>query len=102
MGGALAAAHLRRSRNAAPSGGRPCAPSIPAFIPRNHRIEAVIRAAVRSDDFAPFEELLTVLAKPFEDQPDYAAYAEPPHPISASADVLRDVKLGSNRASTRR
>ena len=28
----------------------------PAFIPRNHRVEAVIRAAVDSDDFAPFEE----------------------------------------------
>src|SRR5690349_13239791 len=32
----------------------------PAFIPRNHRVEAVIRAAVDRDDFAPFEELLTV------------------------------------------
>jgi uncharacterized protein YdiU (UPF0061 family) len=52
----------------------------PAFIPRNHRIEAVIRAAVDRDDYAPFEELLTVLAKPFEDQPDYAAYMQPPEP----------------------
>src|SRR5690606_12707311 len=38
----------------------------PAFIPRNHRVEAVIRAAVDRDDFAPFEELLQVLARPFE------------------------------------
>ncbi len=52
----------------------------PAFIPRNHRIEAVIAAAVAGDDFAPFEELLTVLSKPYEDQPDFAAYAEPPQP----------------------
>jgi len=52
----------------------------PAFIPRNHRIEAVIRAAVDRDDFAPFEELLTVLAKPFEDQPAFAAYMQPPEP----------------------
>ncbi|WP_315729169.1 MULTISPECIES: protein adenylyltransferase SelO [unclassified Bradyrhizobium] len=52
----------------------------PAFIPRNHRIEAVIAAAVRDDDFAPFEELITVLAKPYEDQPAFAAYAEPPQP----------------------
>jgi uncharacterized protein YdiU (UPF0061 family) len=50
----------------------------PAFIPRNHRVEAVIRAAVDRDDFRPFEELLTVLANPFEDQPRFAAYAEPP------------------------
>lgn len=52
----------------------------PAFIPRNHRIEAVIQAAVNSDDYAPFEELLTVLAKPYEDQPQHAAYADPPLP----------------------
>ncbi|WP_166306672.1 protein adenylyltransferase SelO [Bradyrhizobium sp. 2S1] len=52
----------------------------PAFIPRNHRIEAVIQAAVTNDDYAPFEELLTVLAKPFEDQPQFAAYADPPLP----------------------
>jgi uncharacterized protein YdiU (UPF0061 family) len=50
----------------------------PAFIPRNHRVEAVIRAAVDHDDFGPFEELLTVLARPYEDQPQFAAYAEPP------------------------
>jgi uncharacterized protein YdiU (UPF0061 family) len=49
----------------------------PAFIPRNHRIEAVIQAALR-DEYEPFEELLTVLAKPYDDQPAYAAYAEPP------------------------
>ncbi|WP_142850737.1 YdiU family protein [Telmatospirillum sp. J64-1] len=52
----------------------------PAFIPRNHRIEAVISAAVERHDFAPFEELLTVLSKPYDDQPDFAHYAEPPQP----------------------
>jgi uncharacterized protein YdiU (UPF0061 family) len=50
----------------------------PAFIPRNHRIEAVIRAAVDRDDFAPFEELLTVLARPYDSQPPFARYMEPP------------------------
>jgi uncharacterized protein YdiU (UPF0061 family) len=52
----------------------------PAFIPRNHRVEAVIEAAVNRDDFTPFEELLTVLATPYEDQPALAGYAEPPEP----------------------
>jgi serine/tyrosine/threonine adenylyltransferase len=52
----------------------------PAFIPRNHRVEAVIEAAVNRDDFAPFEELLAVLSKPYEDQPAFAAYADPPEP----------------------
>jgi serine/tyrosine/threonine adenylyltransferase len=52
----------------------------PLFIPRNHRVEAVIQAAVNNDDYAPFEELVKVLAKPFDDQAGYAAYAEPPLP----------------------
>lgn len=50
----------------------------PLYIPRNHRVEAVIRAAVDREDFAPFEELLRVLSKPFEDQPEFAPYAKPP------------------------
>jgi uncharacterized protein YdiU (UPF0061 family) len=50
----------------------------PAFIPRNHRVEAVIRAAVDHGDFGPFEELHAVLSKPFEDQPGFEKYAAPP------------------------
>ena len=50
----------------------------PAFIPRNHRIEAVIQ--VSRDDYAPFEELLEVLSKPYEDQSALSAYADPPEP----------------------
>jgi uncharacterized protein YdiU (UPF0061 family) len=52
----------------------------PAFIPRNHRVEAVIQAAMLNDDYAPFEELLAVLSKPYQDQPQFADYAEPPQP----------------------
>jgi uncharacterized protein YdiU (UPF0061 family) len=50
----------------------------PAFIPRNHRVEAVIRAAVEREDYRPFEELLAVLSRPFEDQPAFSQYADPP------------------------
>ena len=50
----------------------------PAFIPRNHRVEAMIDAAVQGNDFAPFEELLAVTAKPFDDQPGYEKYMAPP------------------------
>ena len=52
----------------------------PAFIPRNHRIEAMIEAAVEREDFAPFEQLLLVLAKPFEDQASFRQYMDPPQP----------------------
>jgi uncharacterized protein YdiU (UPF0061 family) len=52
----------------------------PAVIPRNHRIEEVIQAAQRNDDFEPFERLLTVLSMPYEDRPEFAHYATPPQP----------------------
>ena len=51
----------------------------PALIPRNHRVEQMIDAAV-SGDYAPFERLVSVLANPFEDQPDAADLRRPPEP----------------------
>jgi uncharacterized protein YdiU (UPF0061 family) len=52
----------------------------PAFIPRNHRVEEAIDAAVNNGDFSPFETLLAVLSTPYEDQPAFARYADPPRP----------------------
>ncbi|HEY0792295.1 MAG TPA: YdiU family protein [Chthoniobacterales bacterium] len=52
----------------------------PAYVPRNHRVEAVIRAAIDKEEFGPLDELVTVLSKPFEDQPPFAHYAQPPQP----------------------
>ena len=50
----------------------------PAFIPRNHLVEAALAAAVECSDFRPFEDLLAVLSRPFGDQPELARYATPP------------------------
>ncbi|GEP04653.1 protein adenylyltransferase SelO [Methylobacterium oxalidis] len=50
----------------------------PAFIPRNHRVEAMIEAAVEREDLGPFDELLAVLSRPYDDQPALARYAEAP------------------------
>lgn len=52
----------------------------PAYIPRNHRIEAAIAAAQEHGDFAPFETLIAVLARPFEEGADASAYEAPPEP----------------------
>jgi len=52
----------------------------PAYVPRNHRIEQIIVAASERADFAPFAELLEVLASPFEERARYAAYADAPRP----------------------
>jgi uncharacterized protein YdiU (UPF0061 family) len=51
----------------------------PAFIPRNHRVEFAL-AAAQAGDFSLFEELVAVLAKPYDDQPEFAKYAQPPGP----------------------
>ena len=58
----------------------------PAYIPRNHRIEQAIAAATDDGDFSLFEALVEVTAKPYEDQPRFAAYQEPPKP---EEEVLR-------------
>jgi serine/tyrosine/threonine adenylyltransferase len=52
----------------------------PAYIPRNHQIEAMITAAVEKDDFTRMEDLLAVLSRPYEDQPEFVRYAQPPQP----------------------
>jgi uncharacterized protein YdiU (UPF0061 family) len=52
----------------------------PAFIPRNHMVEAALDAAVRRQDLQPFEELLDVVSRPYEDRPNLERYATPARP----------------------
>ncbi len=52
----------------------------PAFIPRNHLVEAALDAAVGRQDFQPFEELLDVVSHPYEDRPGLERYATPARP----------------------
>ncbi len=51
----------------------------PVFIPRNHRIEQMIDAAI-AGDYTPFERLNTVLARPFTPQPEADDLTRPPLP----------------------
>ena len=51
----------------------------PVYIPRNHRIEQMIQAAV-AGDYGPFERLITVLASPFETRDDAKDLTYPPEP----------------------
>jgi uncharacterized protein YdiU (UPF0061 family) len=55
----------------------------PAFIPRNHMVEAVLDSAVERQDFGPFEELLDVVSRPYEDRPELEHYAVPARPDQA-------------------
>jgi uncharacterized protein YdiU (UPF0061 family) len=52
----------------------------PAVIPRNHRIEQAIVAAVERDDLQPFHELSAVLAQPRQTLKGLEGYADPPRP----------------------
>ena len=50
------------------------------LLPRNHLVEEAISAAVNDGDFLPFGDLVTVLSLPYEDQPVFSRYADPPRP----------------------
>ncbi|PPQ25773.1 protein adenylyltransferase SelO [Rhodopila globiformis] len=72
-----------RSRLAAEPGAPETARALmqaanPAFIPRNHLVEAALAAAVEHQDYGPFETLLSVLSRPWHDDPALAAYARAP------------------------
>jgi uncharacterized protein YdiU (UPF0061 family) len=51
----------------------------PAYIPRNHQVAGAL-AAAEAGDVAPFEALLDVLSKPFEERPGLERYTLPPQP----------------------
>ena len=52
----------------------------PAFIPRNHLVEAALDAASQRQDFQPFEDLLDVVSRPYEERPGLERYAMPARP----------------------
>jgi uncharacterized protein YdiU (UPF0061 family) len=52
----------------------------PAFIPRNHLVEEVIRAGVDEGDFEPFARIVEVSSSPYDEQPGNERYAASPTP----------------------
>jgi uncharacterized protein YdiU (UPF0061 family) len=48
----------------------------PAFIPRNQRVEEALVAAT-GGDMAPFERLLEIVTRPFDERPGLEAFALP-------------------------
>jgi serine/tyrosine/threonine adenylyltransferase len=49
----------------------------PVFIPRNHLVEEALDEAV-SGNLSLFEEMLSLLAKPYDYKANYAQYLAPP------------------------
>ena len=48
----------------------------PAYIPRNHLVEEALTAAT-AGDLAPFQQLVDVLSRPFDERPGLERYALP-------------------------
>jgi serine/tyrosine/threonine adenylyltransferase len=54
--------------------------SNPVVIPRNHRVEEALEAAVEKDDFSVMQKLLQILAKPYTNTPEKDDYCTLPPP----------------------
>lgn len=54
--------------------------SNPALIPRNHQVEAALKAAVEQGDYSVMEGLLDVLSSPYEHSPQQMNYSTLPAP----------------------
>jgi len=54
--------------------------SNPALIPRNHRVEAALEAALKQGDYSVMERLLDVLSSPYAHSTEQADYSTPPAP----------------------
>jgi uncharacterized protein YdiU (UPF0061 family) len=52
----------------------------PSIIPRNHRVEEALKAAVEHSDFTIMQKLLAALKTPYAESPDHADYRTPPVP----------------------
>jgi len=50
----------------------------PAYIPRNHQVEATLAAAENADDLTPLNKLLSVLSDPYVQRQGLEAYELPP------------------------
>lgn len=54
--------------------------SNPSIIPRNHRVEEALAAAVNDGDYSVMQRLLAVLANPYAYSAEQGAYTTPPEP----------------------
>ena len=50
----------------------------PIYIPRNHLVEAALKAAESEGDYSQLEQLLALISNPFSEQAGKEVYAKPP------------------------
>jgi serine/tyrosine/threonine adenylyltransferase len=71
-------ARLNRQQESKDSSHQLMRNSNPAVIPRNHRVEAALDAAVNQEDYSVMERLLNVLSSPYAHSPEQAEYCTLP------------------------
>jgi uncharacterized protein YdiU (UPF0061 family) len=71
-------ARLGRQQESKASSHQLMRDSNPALIPRNHRVEAALEAAVKEGDYNVMERLLDVLSSPYAHSPEQADYSTLP------------------------
>ncbi|PJN92205.1 protein adenylyltransferase SelO family protein, partial [Bacillus sp. mrc49] len=71
-------ARLGRQQESKASASQLMQSSNPAVIPRNHRVEAALAAAVEKGDYSVMERLLDVLSNPYEHSAKQAEYTTLP------------------------
>ena len=59
----------------------------PRYVLRNHLAEIAIRKAADERDWSEIERLRVLLARPFDEQPEMAAYGDPPPDWAAGIEV---------------
>ncbi|WP_153126652.1 protein adenylyltransferase SelO [Peribacillus tepidiphilus] len=73
-------ARLSRQKESKASSSQLMRNSNPSVIPRNHRVEEALEAAVEKGDYSVMEKLLDVLSKPYAHTPEQAEYCTLPPP----------------------
>jgi serine/tyrosine/threonine adenylyltransferase len=73
-------ARLDRQKESKASAQQLMQSSNPAVIPRNHRVEEALEAAVKQGDYSVMERLLKVLSNPYAHSPEQEEYCKVPEP----------------------
>ncbi|WP_172370858.1 protein adenylyltransferase SelO [Sporosarcina jiandibaonis] len=71
-------ARLERQQESKESSRQLMRDSNPAVIPRNHRVEEALEAAVERGDYSVMQQLLNVLSNPYDHTPEQEKYTTPP------------------------
>lgn len=71
---------LSRQQEAKSSSQELMRKSNPAVIPRNHRVEDALEAAVKYEDYKVMERLLDILARPYAHSPEQGEFSALPEP----------------------